>query len=420
MSEHLVIVGGGQAAAQAVQSLRQQGFAGPITLLGEEPYPPYQRPPLSKKYFAGELPRERLFLRPAAFYVEKSVALEQGARVEEIEPAARRVRLRDGRTLAYDRLLLATGSRVRALEVPGADLPGVHYLRTIADVDAISTSLAPGTRVLLVGAGYIGLEVAAVARQRGFEVTVLEAADRVMSRTVSVEVSAFYEACHRAAGVAIHCGAAVKELHGAARVTAVETADGRTFGCDIVIVGIGIVPNVELAAGAGLACSNGIVVDELARTADPHIVAAGDCTNHPLPLFERRVRLESVPNAIHQAKVAAATLLGTAAPYSEVPWFWSDQYDLKLQIAGLSTGYDEVVVRGDPAARSFAAFYLRGGRLLAVDAVNCPREFIAGKKLVANRARIGADVLRDASVDLTTAMDGGSAANAGAVLRPPL
>jgi 3-phenylpropionate/trans-cinnamate dioxygenase ferredoxin reductase component len=420
MSEHLVIVGGGQAAAQAVQSLRQQGFAGPITLLGEEPYPPYQRPPLSKKYFAGELPRERLFLRPAAFYAEKNVALEQGARVEEIEPAARRVRLRDGRTLAYDRLLLATGSRVRALEVPGADLPGVHYLRTIADVDAISTSLAPGTRVLLVGAGYIGLEVAAVARQRGFEVTVLEAADRVMSRTVSVEVSAFYEACHRAAGVAIHCGAAVKELHGAARVTAVETADGRTFGCDIVIVGIGIVPNVELAAGAGLACSNGIVVDELARTADPHIVAAGDCTNHPLPLFERRVRLESVPNAIHQAKVAAATLLGTAAPYSEVPWFWSDQYDLKLQIAGLSTGYDEVVVRGDPAARSFAAFYLRGGRLLAVDAVNCPREFIAGKKLVANRARIGADVLRDASVDLTTAMDGGSAANAGAVLRPPL
>src|SRR5688572_104277 len=237
MSEHLVIVGGGQAAAQAVQSLRQQGFAGPITLVGEEPYPPYQRPPLSKKYFAGELPRERLFLRPAAFYVEKSVALEQGARVEEIEPAARRVRLRDGRTLAYDRLLLATGSRVRALEVPGADLPGVHYLRTIADVDAISTSLAPGTRVLLVGAGYIGLEVAAVARQRGFEVTVLEAADRVMSRTVSPEVSAFYEECHRAAGVAIHCRAGVKAFHGTSRVTEVETSDGRRFACDVAVVG---------------------------------------------------------------------------------------------------------------------------------------------------------------------------------------
>jgi 3-phenylpropionate/trans-cinnamate dioxygenase ferredoxin reductase component len=410
MSEHLVIVGGGQAAAQAVQSLRQQSFSGSITLLGEEAYPPYQRPPLSKKYFAGEIARERLLLRPAAFYAEKNVALEQNTRVEEIEPAGHRVRLRDGRTVAYDRLLLATGSRARLLDVPGAGLLGVHYLRTIDDVDAITASLAPAAHVLLVGAGYIGLELAAVARQRGYEVTVLEAADRVMSRTVSVEVSAFYETCHRAAGVAIHCGAAVKALHGATRVTGVETTDGRTFACDVLIVGVGIVPNVELAADAGLPCSNGIVVDELARTADPHIVAAGDCTNHPHPLLDRRVRLESVPNAIHQAKVAAATLLGTPTPYSEVPWFWSDQYDLKLQIAGLSTGYDEVVVRGDPAARSFAAFYLRGGQLLAVDAVNSPKEFIAGKKLVANRARIAPDVLRDASVDLTpltTAMDGG-------------
>jgi len=414
MNDHLVIVGGGQAAAQAVQSLRQQSFTGAITLLSDEPHPPYQRPPLSKKYFAGELARERLLLRPATFYAEKGVALELGARVEEIEPAERRVRLRDGRTLAYDRLLLATGSRARVLPVPGADLPGVHYFRTIADVDSILASLAPGARAVLVGAGYIGLEVAASARQRGFDVTVLEAADRVMSRTVSAEVSAFYEACHRTAGVAIHCNAGVKAFHGGARVTAVETTDGRQFACDVAIIGIGIEPNVELAARAGLPCSNGIVVDELARTADPNIVAAGDCTNHPLPLLERRVRLESVPNAIHQAKVAAASLVGTPSPYSEVPWFWSDQYDLKLQIAGLSTGYDEVVLRGDPATRSFAAFYLRAGQLLAVDAVNSPKEFIAGKKLVANRARIAPDVLRDATIDLTplaTAMDGGSAAN---------
>ncbi|HET7609090.1 MAG TPA: FAD-dependent oxidoreductase [Gammaproteobacteria bacterium] len=402
MSEHLLIVGGGQAAAQAVQSLRQQNFAGAITLLCDEPYPPYQRPPLSKIYFAGELPRERLLLRPAAFYAEKGVTLELETRVEEIEPAPRRVRLRDGRTIAYDRLLLATGSRARVCPVPGADLPGVHYLRTIADVDAIIAALEPGARVLLVGAGYIGLEVAASARQRGFDVTVLEAAGRVMSRTVSAEVSAFYEACHRAAGVAIHCGAGVKAFRGSSRVTAVETSDGRSFACDIAIVGIGIQPNVELAANAGLPCDNGIVVDELARTADPHIVAAGDCTNHPHPLLERRVRLESVPNAIHQAKVAAATLLGSPTPYSEVPWFWSDQYDLKLQIAGLSTGYDEVVLRGDMGKRSFAAFYLREGQLLAVDAVNSPREFIAGKKLVANRARIAPDVLSDANVDLTT------------------
>ena len=402
MNDHLVIVGGGQAAAQAVQSLRQQNFAGAITLLSDEPYPPYQRPPLSKKYFAGELARERLVLRPAAFYAEKGVALELGARVEELEPAARRVRLRDGRTLAYDRLLLATGSRARALPVPGVDLAGVHYFRTITDVDSILASLTPGARVLLVGAGYIGLEVAASARQRGFDVMVLEAAERVMSRTVSAEVSAFYDACHRAAGVTIHCGAGVKAFLGGDRVTAVETSDGRKFACDVAIVGIGIEPNVELAARAGLECSNGIVVDEFARTADPNIVAAGDCTNHPLQLFERRVRLESVPNAIHQAKVAAATLLGSPSPYSEVPWFWSDQYDLKLQIAGLSTGYDEVVLRGDPATRSFAAFYLRAGQLLAVDAINSPKEFIAGKKLVANRARIAPDVLRDATVDLTT------------------
>jgi 3-phenylpropionate/trans-cinnamate dioxygenase ferredoxin reductase subunit len=401
MSEHLVIVGGGQAAAQAIQSLRQQGFSGAITLLADEAYPPYQRPPLSKKYLAGELARERLWLRPAAFYAEKGVTLEQNALVEELDAAQCRVRLRDGRTIAYDRLLLATGSRARALDVPGATLPGVHYLRTIADVDGISASLVEGARVALVGAGYIGLEVAAVVRQRGFDVTVLEAADRVMSRTVSAEVSAFYEAAHRAAGVTIHCGAAVKSLRGATRVTAIETVDGRTFACDVAIIGIGIVPNVELAAAAGLECANGIVVDELARTLDPHIVAAGDCTNHPLPPTGRRVRLESVPNAIHQAKVAAAALLGAPVAYSEVPWFWSDQYDLKLQIAGLSTGYDEVVLRGDPATRSFAAFYLGAGQLLAVDAINSPREFIAGKKLVANRARIAPDVLRDPSVDLT-------------------
>jgi 3-phenylpropionate/trans-cinnamate dioxygenase ferredoxin reductase subunit len=401
MSEHLVIVGGGQAAAQAVQSLRQQSFAGPITLLSDEAYPPYQRPPLSKKYFAGELPRERLLLRPTAFYAEKGVTLELNARAEELDAGARLLRLRDGRTLAYDRLLLTTGSRVRTLDVPGSTLPGVHYVRTIADVDGIAASLHVGTRVVLIGAGYIGLEVAAVARQRGFDVTVLEAAERVMSRSVSVEVAKFYEARHREAGVVIHTGAAVKALHGTTRVTAIETADGRSFSCDVVIVGIGIVPNVELAAAAGLPCSNGIVVDEFARTSDPHICAAGDCTNHPLPLLERRVRLESVPNAIHQAKVAAATLLGAPVAYSEVPWFWSDQYDLKLQIVGLSAGFDTVVLRGDPATRSFAAFYLRGGQLLAVDAINSPKEFIAGKKLVASRARLLPDVLRDPNVDLT-------------------
>jgi 3-phenylpropionate/trans-cinnamate dioxygenase ferredoxin reductase subunit len=402
MSEHLVIVGGGQAAAQAVQSLRQQGFAARITLVGDEPYPPYQRPPLSKKYLAGELARERLFLRPAAFYAQMGVTLELGARAEELEPAARRVRLNDGRTIAYDKLLLATGSRARRLEVPGATLANVHYLRTIADTDAISASLAPGARVVLVGAGYIGLEVAAVVRQRGFDVMVLEAAARVMSRTVGPDVSAFYEARHREAGVALHCGASVKALHGTERVAAVETTDGRAFPCDVAIVGIGVVPNVELAQSAGLECADGIVVDEHARTADENVVAAGDCTNHPLALFGRRVRLESVPNAIHQAKIAAQTLLGARTAYSEVPWFWSDQYDLKLQIAGLAAGHDEVVLRGDPATRSFAAFYLRAGELVAVEAVNSPKEFMAGKKLVAGRARVAPGELRDPAVELAS------------------
>jgi len=400
MAEHLVIVGGGQAAAQSVQSLRQQNFAGAITLLSDEALPPYQRPPLSKKYLTGEMPRERLLLRPAAFYAEKGVTLELNCRVAELDLPARRVRLHDGRTQNYGRLLLATGSRVRRLDVPGIDLGGVHYLRTIADVDGITASLTPGARVLLVGAGYIGLEVAATVRQRGFEVTVLEAADRVMARAVSPEISAFYDACHRNAGVAIHYGATVRALQGNGRVTAVEATGGQTFPCDVVIIGIGVVPNVELAAAAGLTCDNGIVVDEFARTADPNVVAAGDCTNHPHPVLGRRVRLESVPNALHQAKVAAATLIGAPVAYSEVPWFWSDQYDLKLQIVGLSTRYDEVVLRGDPATRSFAAFYLGGGQLLAVDAINSPREFLAGKKLVAARAKVPAAQLRDPNIDL--------------------
>lgn len=400
MAAHLVIVGGGQAAAQTVQSLRQQNFSGAITLIGDEPHPPYQRPPLSKKFLAGELTRERLWLRPTSFYADKGVSLELERRVEEVELASRRVRLDDGRAVAYDRLLLATGSRVRRLGIPGADLAGVHYLRTIDDAEAILADLKPGARVVLVGAGYIGLEVAASARGRGHEVTVLEAADRAMARTVGNEVAVFYDACHRSAGVAIHYGAAVAALRGATSVTGVETTDGRVFACDVVVVGIGIVPNTELAAAAGLPCDNGILVDEHARTVDPHVVAAGDCTNQPHALLGRRVRLESVPNAIHQAKVAAATLVGAPTPPAEVPWFWSDQYDLKLQIAGLSGGYDATVVRGDPALRSFAVFYLQQGSLLAVDAVNSPREFMAGKKLIASRARVSAETLRDPSVDL--------------------
>jgi 3-phenylpropionate/trans-cinnamate dioxygenase ferredoxin reductase component len=406
MSAGLIIVGGGQAATQAVQTLRQHGFAGRITLIGEESHLPYQRPPLSKKYLAGELPRDRLLLRPATFYSSKGVELELDTRVEELELDTQKLRLADGRTLEYERLLLATGSRPRRLDVPGTDLHGVHYLRTIADVDAINAELRPGARVALVGAGYIGLEVAAVLARRGLIVIVLEAADRVMSRVVCGEVSAFYHRRHTGAGVTIRYGASVRALRGGTRVEAVEIDGGELVACDIAIVGIGVVPNVELARAAGLACPNGIEVDEFGRTADPHVLAAGDCTYHPLALFGRRVRLESVPNAIHQAKVAAMSLLGTPSAYSEVPWFWSDQYELKLQIAGLSDGFEEVVLRGDPATDSFAAYYVGGGRLIAVDAVNSPRDFLQGKKLVAAQARLTADQLRDATYDLTAALAG--------------
>lgn len=399
MPERLIIVGGGQAAAQAVQSLRQQNFAGSITLIGEEPFLPYQRPPLSKKYLAGELPRERLYLRPASFYADKHVELELGARVAEVDADRRVVRLTDGRKRDYDWLLLATGSRPRRLDLPGAELGGVHYLRSIADADAISAALTPSAHIVLIGAGYIGLETAAVLRQRGLRVTVLEGADRVMSRVVCPAVSAYYHRRHTDAGVDIRYGIDVRAFNGAERVESIDVA-GTSLLCDLVIVGVGVVPNTELASRAGLACDNGIVVDEYARTPDARVLAAGDCTNSLHPLLGRRARLESVQNAVHQAKVAAASICGVPSAYSEVPWFWSDQYDVKLQIAGLSQGYDEVVIRGDPNAGSFTAYYLAGTRLLALDAINSPRDFMHAKKLIASGTRITADELRDPSTDV--------------------
>lgn len=399
MDEHFVIIGAGQAAAQAVQTLRQKNFPGRLTVIGDEPYPPYQRPPLSKKYLAGELARERLYLKPMSFYEDKDVALELGVRAEGLETASSTVRLDDGRTITYDRLLLATGSRVRRLPIPGNDLAGVHYVRTIADADAIMEAIAPGKRLVIVGAGYIGLEVAAVAVQRGLHVTVLEAMDRVMARVVSPEVSRFYADYHLAAGASIHCDAVVARFSGEQRVASVETEQGERFPCDLVIVGIGIEPHGELARAAGLAFDDGIVVDEFACTEDPHVLAAGDCTNHPNALTGTRVRLESVHNAIEQAKTAASTMLGEPKAYDDVPWFWSDQYDLKLQIAGLSHGFDEIVIRGTPQDNSFAVLYLKAGTLIAVEAVNSPREFMLGRKLIGARAAVTPEQLADQSVN---------------------
>jgi 3-phenylpropionate/trans-cinnamate dioxygenase ferredoxin reductase component len=403
MYERVVIVGGGQAAVQAIDTLRRKGFTGKIVLIGDEPWLPYQRPPLSKKYLAGALERERLLLRPQHFFESHSVETRLGRRVEEISRREQRLLLDDGSTAAYDALLIATGSRPRPLAAPGVDLEGVYFLRTIADVERIRAGWAPGKRLVIVGGGYIGLEVAATAREVGLEITVLEMADRVMNRVVCPQLSAFYEAEHARHGVRILCNSRVRALAaapGSRRVRAVVTEDGEEHPADAVVVGCGVLPADELAAAAGLACENGVVVDDRCRTSDPTIYAAGDCTNHPSLHYGRRLRLESVDNAFEQGASAALNLLGLETVHDKVPWFWSDQYDLKLIIIGVGQGYDTVVMRGGPATRAFSACYLRGGELIAVDTVNSPKDQMAARKLIAARARPNPDRLADPAVPL--------------------
>jgi len=394
-------VGAGHASVQAIDTLRREGFTGPVVLVGDEPFLPYNRPPLSKKYLAGELARERLWLRSAQFYQQHRVETRLGTRATAIDPAERRLRLGDGSELSYDALLLAVGSRPRQLDVPGRDLAGIHCLRTIADVDAIRAEMSDARRLVVVGAGYIGLEAAACARQRGLEVTVLEAADRPLARVVAPQVSTFYERRHAREGVQIVCNTSVDAFAGDRRVRAV-VCDGREYPADLVIVGVGITPDVTLAAAAGLRCENGVWVDERCRSSDPQIYAAGDCTNHPSVRYRRRVRLESVDNAVEQAKTAASNICDKPARHESVPWFWSDQYDLKLQIAGLSEGHDQTVLRGDPETGSFALYYLAGGELVAVDAINSMRDFMTGKRWIAEHKRPDPEKLADSSLDLKT------------------
>ena len=401
MAQTVVIVGAGHAAVQAVDTLRREGHVGPIVLVGDEPYLPYNRPPLSKKYLAGELERERLWLRSSQYYQQHRVETRLGVRVTAIDRASQRLRLADGAELSYDKLLLSVGSRPRHLEVPGHELAGIHCLRSIADVDAIRADIAGARRLVVVGGGYIGLEAAACARHLGLDVTVLEMADRPMARVVAPEVSDFYVRRHEREGVRIVCNASVTAFLGRDRVTAVCCGE-QEFPADLVIVGVGILPDVTLAAAAGLRCDNGVWVDEHCLTSDPNVYAAGDCTNHPSVRYGRRVRLESVDNAVEQAKTAAANICGKPATHDHVPWFWSDQYDVKLQIAGLSEGYDQTVVRGDPGTGSFALYYMAGGELLAVDAINSMRDFMNGKKWLADRKRPDPALLADTSVDLKT------------------
>jgi 3-phenylpropionate/trans-cinnamate dioxygenase ferredoxin reductase subunit len=386
MNPGIVIVGGGQAGAQAAIVLRQAGYGGLVTIIGDETYVPYERPPLSKAFLAGEIPIERMYMRPPEFYPGKDVAVRLATRVDTIDRANKRVVLGSGETLAYSKLILATGGRVRRMGCPGADLNGIHYLRNVDDVLGFREQLTDGKRVVIVGGGYVGLEVAAVAIKRGCKVTVLEAQPLVLSRVVAPQMSLFYQEVHTQAGVDIHTAAMVTAFEGHGDVERVVCSHG-TFAADIVVIGIGIFPNVELAADAGLGVDNGILVDECARTNDPDIFAAGDCTNHPSALLGTRLRLESVPNALSQGKAAALAALDKPEPYNEVPWFWSDQYDLKLQMTGLSRPEDAVVIRGSMAERKFSACYLREGVFVACQAVNLAKDFLQSKKLIAAKTK---------------------------------
>lgn len=394
MTSQIVIVGAGQAAGQVVDTLVRGDFPGQITLIGEERHPPYQRPPLSKKLLAGEMAIERTYIKAAGHYAEHDVSLHLAQRAVGLHRAHQMVELDDGQRLDYNRLVLATGARARRLDLPGAELSGVHTLRTIDDVETIRPRLRQGASLVVVGGGFIGLEVAAVAVGLGLHVTVLEAAPRLLARVMPPAMSSWYEALHRAHGVTVRCDARVHGFEGDTQIRGVKVDDG-SIPADLVIVGIGVVPNTELADAAGIDCDDGILVDEHCRTSDPLVYAAGDCTRHPQPLLGTRVRLESVHNAMSQGRVTGANLLGQDARYQEMPWFWSDQFDVKLQMIGLSRDHDQAVVRGDMDGTQFAVFYLRGGVLIAADVVNNPREFMLCRKLVPRLVQVDPQHLAD-------------------------
>ncbi len=400
MTERVVIAGAGHAAGQLVASLKQQKFAGQIVLVGDEAHLPYQRPPLSKKFLSGDLHAERLYVKPPAFYDDPQIELRLETSITKINRESKTLGTDSGDDIPYDKLVLALGSRVRRLSIEGADLDGVHYLRSIADVGGIRAELQNKKHVVIVGAGYIGLEVAAVTRQLGLDVTVVEMADRVMGRVVSPEISDFYQIEHASHGVKLRLSTGITAFRGEGRLQAVETADGELIPADFVVVGVGILPNTEIAIDAGLDVEDGIVVDDRCQTSDPNIYAVGDCTRHPNEIYDRQLRLESVHNALEQAKTAISNICGNETHYSQVPWFWSDQYDLKLQIAGLSAGYDDVVIRGNPADRSFACLYLKDKKLIATDAVNSPKEFVQSKALIASRIELDRKQLADTDIQL--------------------
>ena len=399
----VVIVGSGHGGAQAAIALRQAGHEESILMVSRDRNPPYERPPLSKEYLAGEKTFEKILIRPEAFWAERNVTLRLGANVNEVDWMKHVLSLSDGTSVRYRKLIWAAGGDARRLGCPGAELSGIHTIRNRRDTDALKTELEAGAkRAVVVGAGYIGLEAAAVLRKLGCEVTVVEMQDRALSRVAGPEISDFYAKEHREQGVDLRLETGVERIEGdGEKVTGVTLSTGETISCDIVIVGIGIVPSVGPLIAAGAAGSNGVDVDAYGRTSLDDIYAIGDCAAHANPYAGNAVvRLESVQNANDMASVAAKAIMGDKQDYDAVPWFWSNQYDLRLQTVGLSLGYDQTVLRGDPAARKFSLIYLREGEVIALDCVNNTRDYAQGRKLVMNRAAIDPDLLADSEVPL--------------------
>ena len=398
--ENLLIIGAGQSAIQCISTLKKEGYSGSITLVGEEEHLPYQRPPLSKGFLEDSLNKERLYFKKLEFFTENKVQLYLGLSAEKLEIANQKVYLSDNSELEFDKLVFATGSRVRYLDFPGSELKSIFYLRDLDDAEAIKKDLETSENLVIIGAGYIGLEAAAIAAKKNKKVTIIEMADRVMNRTVDPQISEYYLNLHKSYGVKFHFNTSLETINEVSDSLEVVCSDGTEVKADSVLIGAGVVPNIELAEEAGIYCDNGIIVNEFGQTNFKNIYACGDCTNHPNKILNKNLRLESVHNAMEQAKTVASSVMNNPMEYNQVPWFWSDQYDHKLQIVGLSGDHDMVTMRGNTNDAKFMLFYTKDEELIAVDAINNPKEFLISRKLVANKVKIKPNVISDLNTNL--------------------
>ena len=398
--ENLLIIGAGQSAIQCISTLKKEGYSGSITLVGEEEHLPYQRPPLSKGFLEDSLNKERLYFKKLEFFTENKVQLYLGLSAEKLEINNQKVYLSDNSVLEFDKLVFATGSRVRLLDFPGSELKSIFYLRDLDDAEAIKKDLETSENLVIIGAGYIGLEAAAIAAKKNKKVTIIEMADRVMNRTVDPQISEYYLNLHKSYGVKFHFNTSLETINEVSDSLEVVCSDGTEVKADSVLIGAGVVPNIELAEEAGINCDNGIIVNEFGQTNFKNIYACGDCTNHPNKILNKNLRLESVHNAMEQAKTVASSLMNNPMEYNQVPWFWSDQYDHKLQIVGLSGDHDVVTMRGNTNDAKFMLFYTKDEELIAVDAINNPKEFLISRKLVANKVKIKPKVISDLNTNL--------------------